>query len=247
MIYNEKEYTEIKGFNDYYIAKDGEVISLKPGRNCHKDQVKVLQPVINSHGYYQYYLISNTGKRLSPMQHQLLMRTYVLNPKRLPYINHIDGIKTNNTLSNLEWCTPKHNTQHAHMTGLCTSNYCEKAIYRYSLKGIYLDSFKSIAEASRTLNIPSSSIVHVAQGQANHANGYLFSYKQHASISSYKGKPVLKNILCKNLLTNETNIFTTIDSLSKFTGLHRSKFLRRFKSKGLSFIIEQYHIIRTNY
>ena len=247
MVFNNKEYKEIERFKDYYIAKDGEVISCKSRRNCKKGQIKVLHPVINSSGYYQYYLINNKGKKCSPSQHRLLMQTYVDNPNNLPYINHIDGIKTNNSLNNLEWCSPKHNSQHAHKTGLCDSSYCEKPIYYYSLKGEYLGYFKSIAKASKSLKIPSSSIVRVAQGKNSHAKNYIFSYKKSDSVKPYEGKSILKEIICKNLLTNEVNTFPTLAALSKFTGLHRSKFLRRFKSKGLSFIIEHYHITRINY
>ena len=50
--------------------------------------------------------------------HRLVAQAFIPNPYNLPYINHIDGNKSNNDISNLEWCTHLENMRHAFDTGL---------------------------------------------------------------------------------------------------------------------------------
>lgn len=59
---------------------------------------------------------SNGSKSLSI--HRLIAEHYIPNPNNYPYVNHIDGNKLNNSITNLEWCTPKQNNDHAITMGL---------------------------------------------------------------------------------------------------------------------------------
>jgi hypothetical protein len=52
--------------------------------------------------------------------HRLVLLTFLPNPSELPYVNHLNGIKDDNRLINLEWCTQKQNVRHAFNTGLIT-------------------------------------------------------------------------------------------------------------------------------
>ena len=72
-------------------------------------------------GYYTVHL-SKFGVSKDKLVHILVAEAFIDNPNRLKYINHIDGNKLNNTVSNLEWCTASYNSLHAYATGLRTPN-----------------------------------------------------------------------------------------------------------------------------
>ena len=104
-------YKDIVGFEGIYqVSNFGNV------KNQHGKILKTYQ--INS-GYLCLKLHA-TGKRSSHLVHRLVATAFLDNPK--PEVNHIDGNKHNNTLTNLEWCTRSENTQHALKTGLMVYN-----------------------------------------------------------------------------------------------------------------------------
>ena len=72
---------------------------------------------IKKNGYAQYILM-DSGKRISMTGHRVVAETFLQNPNNYNQVNHIDGNKLNNNVSNLEWCTQTENTNHAYKTGL---------------------------------------------------------------------------------------------------------------------------------
>lgn len=122
----EELWYDIKGYEDYYeITKSGNIRS-KPRRvnfkinNTRFVPPKILSTRVNNRGYISTELnTNNIGKCV--IIHVLIARTFIPNPENKPQVNHINGIKTDNRIENLEWCTAKENRIHAINTGLSKS------------------------------------------------------------------------------------------------------------------------------
>lgn len=142
----------IEGFENYIINELGEVINTKTD--------KVVKQCFR--GDYLTVHLSNNEKRARFIVHRLLAIYFIPNPENKPQVNHINGIKTDNRLENLEWCTRKENAQHAVKSGLWKSSdkhkksASERTILRNQrgvlniYTGIYYDS---VTEAAATINI----------------------------------------------------------------------------------------------
>jgi hypothetical protein len=100
-----KELLPIPGYKYYSIDRLGNVWSIK--RNIY------LIPVLDNTGYYRVTLCEDTI-RYQERLHRLVAKTFIPNQDGLDIVNHIDGDKLNNYVSNLEWCTAEYNTQHAY-------------------------------------------------------------------------------------------------------------------------------------
>jgi len=113
---------------------------------------------------------------ISPKQyllHRLVAKVFIPNPENKEQVNHIDGNKTNACISNLEWCSNKENSQHAHDNGL---NPNTKHIIQYDINMKKIKKFKSQIEASKELNISYSSINKCCRGKIKSTNGFIFKF-----------------------------------------------------------------------
>lgn len=113
---------EVPGYEGRYLLySDGRVYSVERTYKNHGKLTKVggyyLNKVLLKIGYYTVALTRERKTTLHYL-HRLLGEAFIPNPNNYPQINHKDGNKTNNDLSNLEWCTIKQNTQHAVTNGI---------------------------------------------------------------------------------------------------------------------------------
>src|SRR5574344_1033560 len=99
---------QIDNFN-YLVTDEGDVISMKLNKPICK--------WVDNVGYYQVVLRKN-GKKYYKRVHRLVAEAFLPNELNLPQVNHIDGDKLNNNISNLEWCDNKNNTQHGYDNNL---------------------------------------------------------------------------------------------------------------------------------
>lgn len=101
--------------NRYLISTKGNIISLGRYTNNRNGEYfkkgKKLKKQINNKGYFYVYMSTSKG-RIKMYIHRLVALTFIDNVNNKPYVNHIDCNPKNNSIDNLEWCTPKENTRH---------------------------------------------------------------------------------------------------------------------------------------
>lgn len=171
-------WKKIKGFNNYSVSNLGNIrrdeyyIKDSIGRNQYKPE-KLILPSLDKDGYKKVVLNNNLGERKTLRVNRIVALTFLENNNNLKFVNHKDGIKINNAVNNLEWCTSSENVQHAIKTGLCNTSMI---IEKLSINGEVLEKFKSIREASRVTGIDSSCIVKVCKGNRKSAGGFLWRY-----------------------------------------------------------------------
>lgn len=100
---------QINGYNNYYIYDNGDVLNISTN--------KILKGSIGENGY-KYYRLSKNNNKTMFYAHRLVAEHFLENPNLLPIVNHKDGNKLNNQLSNLEWVSYSENTKHAHDNNL---------------------------------------------------------------------------------------------------------------------------------
>lgn len=107
-----EEWRDIKGYEGLYqVSNLGRVKSFK-GR---KERLFTLY--LRKDGYYEVGLRKDKTRKFK-LVHRLVAEAFIPNSDDKPQVNHINGLKTDNHLNNLEWCTAKENTNHAIDTGL---------------------------------------------------------------------------------------------------------------------------------
>ena len=127
-----EEWVAIKGYEGLYeVSSLGRVKSLRRpiDRNNsligeHKIDLKerILKPKIKK--YASVCLFVNT-KRKYKLVHRLVMESFIANPDNKPEVNHENGVKTDNRLSNLVWATTSENSKHRHNVLGVKSNLIE--------------------------------------------------------------------------------------------------------------------------
>lgn len=108
----------------YEISNTGLVKSLSRNKHCGHEMSKpqitkerILTIRTDRLGYTRVKLSKNGVSKLLYL-HRLIAKAFIENPKSSKEVNHIDGDKSNNEISNLEWCTRSENLKHAFKNGL---------------------------------------------------------------------------------------------------------------------------------
>lgn len=96
-------------YPNYEVSSEGRIRNTKTGRVLKFGKTKT--------GYLQVVLYKDRKAKYFKV-HRLVASIFIPNPENKPQVNHINGIKTDNRVENLEWSTNSENQKHAYRTGL---------------------------------------------------------------------------------------------------------------------------------
>lgn len=127
---------------------------------------------VNENGYIRVLV----GKK-TYFVHRLVALAFIPNPQNKSDVNHKDGNRMNNAVTNLEWLTCSENQQHKHDTGL--ANQHTRKIVQFDLNMKKIKVHDSVASAAEELNTSKSNIGGVLRNNRKTAKGFVFKYLEN--------------------------------------------------------------------
>ena len=176
----------------YKVSNWGRILSLnykntgKPG---------LMTPHKRKNGYLKVNLWKNR-KRKTCLVHRLVAQTFLPNPENKPQVNHKDEDKTNNFVflnkygsvnkkkSNLEWSTPKENSNHGTRTERI-AKALSKTVLQLSLSGDLIKEWESTAECGRN-GFDQSAVAKCCRGELPHYKGFLWMFADDYKEKQFK-------------------------------------------------------------
>lgn len=177
---NENEYMIKEIWKDkkdyeghYQVSNCGRVKSIKFGKE------RIMNLITDKWGYLYVNLYKNSIKKTYYV-HRLVAEAFLLNPNNYKEVNHKDECKTNNVVSNLEWCTASYNTNYGTRNKRIgksnTNGKRSKPVLQYTLDGQFVKEWSSTMECGRN-GYSQGNVAACCRGELKTYKGFIWRYK----------------------------------------------------------------------
>ena len=178
MLNGNEEWKDILGYEGFYQASNmGRIKSLERiDALGHRLKEKILKPSINRTGYYQVCLCKQSIQKYYYV-HRLVWEAFNGQIPENMQVNHINEVKTDNRLSNLNLMTCKENSNWGTRNERRAKKQ-SKAVLQFTLDGILVKEYPSTHQAERETGFAQPSICACCNGKRKTACGYIWKYKE---------------------------------------------------------------------
>ncbi len=218
----DEEYKQIRSHPSYLISESGKIYSTTTSQHLSKTDRKDGYVRTNIQGSSHYV-------------HKLVAEAFLEPPDKLvfPVVNHKDGNKSNNHVSNLEWVQVNENILHAHRTGL---NSTSRSVIRYNLRGEEIGRYRSIMDASKSANVSHTSISQACkkvEGVYTIADSIWRFDSEPLDIEELRDmKPLKRKVVQYSLEGEKIKEFVSISEAAKSINVHTSVIIRVCQGKA---------------
>ena len=186
-----EEWRDIPGYEGYYqVSNQGRIRSVDRKVIARGGLTRISKGKIIALNYsrpYPMVCLSKKDIKKTYLVHRLVADTFIPNPKNEKTVNHKNGIKSDNRVENLEWCSYSDNIKHAfrqlgrrptsHWTGVKEGKSpFAKKVQQISPNGELIVIHESMTTAARVTNTHLSCISQAINGKIKTAGGFLWRY-----------------------------------------------------------------------
>lgn len=176
-------WKDIEGYEGLYqVSNIGNVKSMNYGRTRKE---KLLNLNLDGRGYY-YVVLCKDGIHKNKTIHRLVAMAFIPNPDNKREIDHIDTVRTNNNVENLQWATRKENSNNpisrrknsaSKIGTFGILNGRSIPLLQYSKTGEFIAKFAGAREAARAIGADPSSITKTCKRKRPTAGGFIWEYE----------------------------------------------------------------------
>jgi hypothetical protein len=185
-----EQWKPIKNFEEnYMISNMGRIKYLNYLH--HKGKTHNNNGSLLSNGYLKTVLTNNVIKKQF-LVHRLVALNFIENPLKKKVVNHINGIKTDNRVENLEWCTYFENTKHASKKLKVITDF--SPIIQLNTKYEFIKKWRSLSEIQNKTGMSKGNISKHLKGHKRYNTAYEHIWMIEADYYTHVSLKTLQNI-----------------------------------------------------